>query len=145
MKTVIQRVKKASVSVDGVTCGSIDNGYVVLAGFGAEDDKKKVESAVDKIHKLRIFQDDGGKTNLSIGDVKGGLLIISQFTLYADCKKGNRPSFVNAAGPDKANELYEYFIECAEGRFEKVAHGVFGAYMQVELINDGPFTVILES
>ena len=106
--------------------------------------KAKIEKMVAKIQKLRIFPDENGKTNLSINDVGGGLLVISQFTLFADCRKGNRPSFIGAAHPSLAESLYDYFVDCAKGKFSEVAHGVFGAYMQVDLVNDGPFTVILE-
>jgi len=143
MKVVLQRVSRASVEVDNNITGSIDKGYVALIGFGEGDDKSKVEKMVDKIQKLRIFPDENGKINLSIGEVSGGILIISQFTLYADCKK-NRPSFTNAANPALAEELYDYFIEYSHGKFNKVAHGIFGAVMKVELTNEGPFTVILE-
>jgi len=144
MKIVLQRVSRASVTVDGHIAGSIDKGYVVLLGIGGGDDQAKVDKMLDKIQKLRIFPDRDGKTNLSVGDVGGGILIVSQFTLYADCRKGNRPSFTGAAHPALAKGLYEYFIERAKGKFTRVAHGVFGAAMQVELVNDGPFTVILE-
>ena len=144
MKIILQRVNKASVTVDGQSAGSIGKGYVVLLGIGDGDDRAKVEKMVDKLQKLRIFPDENGKTNLSIENVGGEILVVSQFTLYADARKGNRPSFVNAATPTLAEELYEYFIEYATGKFAKVAHGVFGASMQVELVNDGPFTLILE-
>ena len=144
MRIVLQRVSRASVTVDGNTIGRIDNGYVVLLGIGEGDDKPKVEKAIYKMEKLRLFPDANGKTNLSIVDVGGGLLVISQFTLYADCRKGNRPSFTNAANPTLAEELYEYFIEYAKDKFSKVQHGIFGASMQVELVNSGPFTVILD-
>lgn len=144
VKIVLQRVSRASVTVDGKITGSIDKGYLVLLGIGAGDNKPKIEKAVDEIQKLRIFPDQDGKTNLSIGDVGGGLLVVSQFTLYADCRKGNRPSFTDAAPPALAEELYEYFIEHAQGKFERVGHGIFGAEMSVELVNAGPFTVILE-
>ena len=144
MKIVIQRVTHASVTVNNEIVGSIGNGYLVLLGIAAGDDKAKIEKAVDKIQKLRIFADENGKTNLSIADVGGELLVVSQFTLYADCRKGNRPSFTDAAPPALAEELYEYFIKCATGKFAKVQHGVFGAEMSVELVNSGPFTMILE-
>ncbi|MCL2200265.1 MAG: D-aminoacyl-tRNA deacylase [Defluviitaleaceae bacterium] len=144
MKIILQRVSRASVTVDGKVVGSINKGYLVLLGVGAGDDKTKIEKAVDKIQKLRIFPDENGKTNLSITDVGGELLIVSQFTLYADCRKGNRPSFTEAAPPALAEELYEYFIEYSKGKFTKVQHGTFGASMEVELVNSGPFTVILE-
>ena len=144
MKAVLQRVSRASVEVDGQVTGSIEKGYVALVGFGDGDCEAGVEKMVDKIQKLRIFADADGKTNLSIEDVGGGLLVVSQFTLYADCKKGNRPSFINAAAPKRAEELYDHFVAHAKGRFAKVGHGVFGAYMKVDLVNDGPFTIILE-
>jgi D-tyrosyl-tRNA(Tyr) deacylase len=144
MKIVLQRVSRASVTVDGNVTGSIDAGYVILLGIGTGDTQSKIEKAVDKIQKLRIFADSEGKINLPITAVQGGLLVISQFTLYADCRKGNRPSFTEAAPSDLAEELYEYFIEYAIGKFDKVESGVFGASMQVELVNDGPFTVLIE-
>ncbi|MCL2202507.1 MAG: D-aminoacyl-tRNA deacylase [Defluviitaleaceae bacterium] len=144
MKIVLQRVNRASVTVDGEITGSINKGYLVLLGVGAGDDKAKIEKAVDKIQKLRIFADENGKTNLSIADVGGELLVVSQFTLYADCRKGNRPSFTDAAPPALAEELYAYFIEYAKDKFARVEHGVFGAMMDVELVNSGPFTVIME-
>ena len=144
MKTVLQRVSRGSVTVDGKVVGNINKGYVALVGFGEGDDKQKVEKNVDKIQKLRIFPDDNGKTNLSINEVCGDLLIVSQFTLYADCRKGNRPNFLNAADPALAEDLYNYFTEYAKGKFNKVECGVFGADMKVNLVNDGPFTVILE-
>ena len=144
MKAVLQRVSGASVSVGGEITGSIGRGYVVLLGVGEGDTKKHADKMADKIQKLRIFPDENGKTNLSIEDIDGEILIISQFTLYADCQKGNRPSFTNAGGPELAEELYEYFIKISEGKFRKAGRGVFGAGMQVSLVNDGPFTVILE-
>ena len=144
MKVVLQRVRRAFVSVEGKVTGSINKGYLILLGVSSGDDKTTVEKAVNKIHKLRIFSDESGKTNLSISDVGGELLVVSQFTLYADCRKGNRPSFTEAAPPALAKELYEYFIKYAGGKFANVQHGVFGAMMEVELVNSGPFTVILE-
>ena len=144
MKIVLQRVSRAAVSVDGKIVGCIDKGYVALLGFGDGDNQAKVEKMVGKIQKLRIFPDENGKTNLSIGEVGGGILIISQFTLYADCRKGNRPSFANSANPELAEELYDYFIEYSKDKFCKIETGIFGASMKVELVNDGPFTVILE-
>ncbi len=144
MKIVLQRVSSASVSVDGEVVGSIAHGYVALLGVSNTDSTAQADKLADKIAKLRIFPDENDKINLSIADVGGELLIISQFTLYADCKKGNRPSFVNAGNPQLAEELYEYFLKICDGRFKKVAHGVFGADMKVSLVNDGPFTVILE-
>ncbi|MCL2404728.1 MAG: D-aminoacyl-tRNA deacylase [Defluviitaleaceae bacterium] len=145
MKIVLQRVTQASVGVDGAIVGSIGCGYVVLLGIGAMDDELTADKLIEKIKKLRLFADDTGKTNRSIDDINGELLIVSQFTLYADCRKGNRPSFTDAAPPEKANALYEYFIKAATPHFAKVAHGSFGACMQVELVNDGPFTIVLES
>ena len=144
MKIVLQRVTHASVRVGDSVVGQIGQGYVALLGIGAEDDEAAADRAIEKIKKLRLFPDDEGKTNRSIFDVEGELLVISQFTLYADCRKGNRPSFTRAAPPDKAEALYEYFVAAARPHFAKVAHGSFGASMQVELVNDGPFTVILE-
>lgn len=153
MKIVIQRVTQASVDViteiengntTRETIGAINKGFMVLLGVGHEDTKADVDRMVDKMLKLRIFEDEQGKTNLSIQDVHGELLIISQFTLYADCRKGNRPSFVNAAKPEQANELYEYFIEKCKETIPKVESGSFGADMKVSLVNDGPFTIVLE-
>ena len=144
MKLVIQRVSRASVSVDGKTVGAIENGYLVLLGVGAEDTEAECERLAQKMINLRIFADENGKTNLSLKDVSGGLLIISQFTLYADCRKGNRPNFLNAKEPKEAERLYEYFCGLCE-RETHVAKGVFGADMKVELLNDGPFTILLDS
>ena len=145
MKLVVQRVKNSSVTVDNNIVGKIDKGYMVLLGVGPDDTKEIADFLVQKLVKLRIFEDENGKMNLSIKDIDGELLIISQFTLYADCNSGNRPSFINAAKPEKANELYEYFIEkCKEQSIKKVESGIFGADMKVELLNDGPVTIILE-
>ena len=144
MKIVLQRVTCASVKVEDVIVGEIGRGYVALLGIGTNDDEAAVGRAVDKIKKLRLFPDNEGKTNRSIDDIQGELLVVSQFTLYADSKKGTRPSFADAAPPQKANALYEHFIAIAKPHFAKVAHGSFGVSMQVELINDGPFTMILE-
>lgn len=144
MKVVLQRVSNASVTVEGQNVGSIGNGYVVLLGIGENDTKEQINKMVEKIRKLRIFADENGKANLSIEDISGEILVVSQFTLYADCKKGNRPSFTDAGSPALAEELYEYFIEVSRGKFAKVEHGIFGASMKVSLVNDGPFTVILE-
>lgn len=143
MKIVLQRVSEASVKVDEKIVGSINQGYLILLGISDDDMREDIENAVKKISKLRIFSDENGKTNLSINDANGEILVISQFTLYADCRKGNRPSFVNAGKPEHANEMYEYFIEYSKNYFKKVEKGVFGADMKVSLINDGPFTVIL--
>lgn len=145
MKIVLQRVSSASVRVNGETAGSIGRGYALLLGVGAGDTRAHADALAGKIKKLRVFADENGKTNLSIDDVGGEVLVVSQFTLYADCRKGNRPSFTNAGSPALAQELYEYFLAICRGLFSKVAHGAFGADMSVELVNDGPFTLILES
>lgn len=144
MKVVIQRVNHAAVAVDGETIGKIGKGLLVFLGVGNEDTKDICDKFIDKISKMRIFEDEDGKTNLSINDVKGELLVISQFTLYADCKKGNRPSFVNAGKPDLANALYEYCIDKFKKIIPVVQTGEFGADMKVSLENDGPFTIILD-
>ena len=146
MKFVIQRVKSANVKVDNEVLGAIDKGFMVLIGISNEDTKEIADKMVDKMIKLRIFEDSEGKTNLALADVGGALLLISQFTLYADCKKGNRPSFLKAGAPDFASDMYEYIInKCKEVEGLKVERGKFGADMKVELINDGPFTIILDS
>jgi D-tyrosyl-tRNA(Tyr) deacylase len=145
MKFVIQRVREARVDVDNEMIGSIGHGLLVFVGISDSDDKRIADKMVDKMTKLRIFDDEEGKTNLSISDVGGEFLIISQFTLYADCKKGNRPSFINAGKPQKANELYEYIISEVAKRGLKTEHGRFGADMKVSLLNDGPFTILLDS
>jgi len=137
-------VSGAAVSVGGETVGSVGKGYVALLGVGAADGRENVVKTVDKIRKLRIFPDENGRTNISVAEAGGGLLVISQFTLYADCAKGNRPNFTDAAPPALAEELYDYFVEYARGKFETVEHGVFGAEMRLELVNEGPFTVILD-
>lgn len=144
MRLVIQRVTYASVTVENEVVGKIGKGFLVLLGVGPEDTKNEADFLVQKLIKLRIFEDENGKMNLSLKDVNGELLIVSQFTLYADCSGGNRPSFVNAAKPEKANELYEYFIRKCEEQDIKVEHGIFGADMQVELLNDGPVTIIID-
>ena len=144
MKLVIQRVKHAKVEVENEIVGKIGQGFLVLLGVGAEDTKETANYLVQKLIKLRVFEDENGKMNLALKDINGELLIVSQFTLYADCTSGNRPSFTNAAKPDKANELYEYFIEQCKKENVKVEHGIFGADMKVELLNDGPVTIILE-
>lgn len=144
MRFVIQRVTHASVTVDGKTVGKIGKGFMVLVGIGADDTKETADRLLKKLLGLRIFDDENGKTNLSLSDVGGELLIISQFTLYADCRKGYRPSFINAGEPKLANELYEYIVsECAKSF--PTEKGIFGADMKVELLNDGPFTIILDS
>ena len=145
MKIVLQRVSKASVIINETETGAIGKGYVLLLGVGKEDTKDKADQLLAKISKLRIFADENGKTNVNISDVSGEVLIISQFTLYADCRKGNRPSFDSAAPPALAEELYDYFVEAAKPHFRKVACGEFGAEMQVSLVNDGPFTLVLEA
>ncbi|HAJ73874.1 MAG TPA: D-tyrosyl-tRNA(Tyr) deacylase [Lachnospiraceae bacterium] len=145
MKFVIQRVTEAKVDIDGQTAGKIGRGFMVLIGIGKEDTKETADKYVKKMTSLRIFEDENGKTNLSLADVGGQLLLISQFTLYANCKKGNRPSFIEAGAPDMSEELYEYIIKKAEEYVPVVERGKFGADMKVSLVNDGPFTVILEN
>ena len=145
MKLVIQRVTHGSVTVEDQVVGSIGKGFVVLIGVGQEDTKEKADQLIKKMLGLRIFQDDQGKTNLSLKDVDGALLLISQFTLYANCKKGNRPSFIEAGSPQLAEELYEYVIAQCKESIPVVETGRFGAEMKVELCNDGPFTIILEN
>lgn len=145
MKLVIQRVSSAKVDVNNETIGKIEKGFLVLIGITYEDDKEKADFLVKKLCNLRVFTDNQDKMNLSIKDIDGELLIISQFTLYADTKKGNRPSFVDAAKPEIAEDLYEYFIEeCKKEGIKKVEHGKFGADMKVSLTNDGPVTIIIE-
>ena len=144
MRLVIQRVLQAEVQVEGKTVGKINKGLLVLVGAGKEDSKEIADKYLKKLLGLRIFEDADGKTNLSLKDVDGELLIVSQFTLYANCKKGNRPSFIEAGEPHMAEELYEYMIKEARKSVPVVEHGIFGADMKVSLINDGPFTVILD-
>ena len=144
MKLVIQRVSQASVSVGGKILGEIQKGFLVLLGVCDTDTEEIADVMIKKMLNLRIFEDENGKTNLALKDVEGELLIVSQFTLYADCKKGNRPSFTKAGNPTLANELYEYIIEKCRVEFP-VETGEFGADMKVELLNDGPFTIILDS
>lgn len=144
MKFVIQRVSEASVKVDDSYTGKIKKGYLVLIGVGEGDTQKDADKYIRKMINLRIFEDENGKTNLSLKDVEGELLLVSQFTLYANCKKGNRPSFTEAGNPKKAEELYEYIIDECKKEIAIVQTGVFGAHMEVSLINDGPFTVVLE-
>ena len=144
MKLVIQRVKNAQVEVENKIVGKINQGFLVLLGVTHEDTKENADYLVKKLCNLRVFEDENQKMNLGLKQVNGELLIVSQFTLYADCTQGNRPSFIKAAKPDKANELYEYFCnECQKNRI-KVEKGIFGADMKVKLINDGPVTIILE-
>jgi len=145
MKIVVQRVKRASVTVDGTVTGSIDNGLLLLIGIHESDSKDEIDWCCRKISKLRIFEDDEGKMNRSVQDVEGGILVVSQFTLYGNTRKGTRPSFIEAAKPDVAEPLYDYMVE----RFKKITNlrvqeGQFGAMMDVELINDGPVTIIVE-
>ena len=145
MKFVIQRVNNADVTVDNKIVGSIGKGFLILFGACETDTADMLPKFVDKIVKLRIFADENGKTNLSITDVGGELLIVSQFTLYADCKRGNRPSCIRAGAPDKPENLYKYIIARCKEHIDIVEQGEFGADMKVELVNDGPFTVILDS
>lgn len=144
MKFVIQRVLESSVSVDGQVIGQIGKGFMVLIGVAETDTKEIADKYIKKLLGMRIFADSEGKTNLSLKDVGGQLLLISQFTLYADCRKGNRPSFVDAGNPQKANELYEYIIEECRKEIDVVETGSFGADMKVSLVNDGPFTIVLD-
>ena len=145
MKFVIQRVSEASVRVDGEVVGSIGKGLMVLIGVSRDDDEAAADKMLKKLIGLRIFEDENEKTNLSLENVGGGLLLISQFTLYADCRRGNRPGFFYAGKPDRANELYEYIIAKAKESVPVVERGVFGAHMKVSLVNDGPFTIVLDS
>ena len=144
MKLVIQRVSEAKVEVDNEIVGKIEQGFLVLFGAVEGDTKEQADFLAEKLYNLRIFRDENDKMNLSLKDIDGELLVVSQFTLYADCRKGNRPSFVNAAKPDEANELYEYFMEKCKSMVKNVQKGVFGAHMKVSLLNDGPVTIILE-
>ena len=144
MRIVLQRVTSASVKVDGEVVGSIGTGFLLLFGVGHEDTEEECRRLADKISGLRIFSDENDKINLDLDAVGGSLLVVPQFTLYADCRKGNRPNFIQAAKPEKANELYEYFVGYLRSKGRHVETGSFGADMKVELLNDGPFTVILE-
>ena len=145
MRFVIQRVTEASVTIDGEISGKIGKGYLVLIGVADTDTKEIADKMIRKMIGLRIFEDEQGKTNLSLADVDGGLLLVSQFTLYANCKRGNRPSFIEAGKPDMANEMYEYIIEKCRESVEEVQTGDFVADMKVQLLNDGPFTILLDS
>ncbi len=145
MKFVIQRVLSAQVTADSTILGQIDKGYLVLIGVNQNDNEQIADKMVKKLIGLRIFEDSDGKTNLDIKTVAGSLLLVSQFTLYADCKKGNRPSFIQAGSPDKAQALYQYIIDACKKEIDIVEEGAFGADMKVSLINDGPFTIILDS
>lgn len=144
MKLLVQRVKNAKVTVENEVVGEIDKGFLVLCGITHSDTKETADYLVKKLCSLRVFEDENNKMNLSIKDINGELLIVSQFTLYADCTSGNRPSFTNAAKPDTANELYEYFLEQCKAQNVKVEKGIFGAHMEVLLVNDGPVTILLE-
>ena len=145
MRFCIQVVKQASVDIEGKTVGSIGHGMLVLCGIGKEDDEAVADKMIAKLLKMRIFSDENGKTNLSLSDINGEILFVSQFTLYADCRHGNRPSFTDSMGPQRAEELYNYIADMIRPQVKKLDLGVFGADMQVSLINDGPFTVILDS
>ena len=145
MKFVIQRVTSADVKVDGETLGEIEKGFMVLIGVSDNDTKEIADKMVKKLVGLRIFEDEQGKTNLSLADVGGSLLLISQFTLYANCKKGYRPSFIEAGKPEMASDMYEYIIEKCKETVPNVQRGKFGADMKVSLVNDGPFTIVLDS
>ena len=145
MKFLIQRVKQASVSTEAQTIGKIGKGFLVFIGVSQEDTQEIADKMIRKLLGMRIFEDENGKTNLSLADVSGQLLLISQFTLYADCKKGNRPSFIKAGNPELAENLYEYIVSECKKKIPIVQTGSFGANMEVTLLNDGPFTIILDS
>ena len=145
MKFVIQRVNNASVTIDEKIVGKINKGFLVLIGVSNDDTKEIADKMIKKLIGMRIFDDENGKTNLALADVDGELLLVSQFTLYANCKKGNRPSFINAGAPDMANEMYEYIIEKCREMVKVVETGELGADMKVKLENDGPFTIVLDS
>lgn len=144
MKLVIQKVSHASVETEGASIAEIQKGFLVLVGIGKNDTKKTIDQYVKKMVNLRIFTDENGKTNLSLKDVNGEILLVSQFTLYANCKKGNRPSFFDAGEPEKAQQLYEYMVEKVKEFVPVVQTGKFGALMKVSLINEGPFTILLD-
>lgn len=145
MRAIIQRVRSASVEVAGEVVGGCAQGYLVLLGVGHDDDKTCAQTLWDKILHLRIFEDEAGKVNLSLADVDGEVLVVSQFTLFADCRRGRRPSFTDAAAPSVAKGLYEHFCAIAQRDVRHVGRGVFGSNMQVALVNDGPFTICLDS
>lgn len=144
MKFVIQRVSEASVTVDGKVIGRIGKGYLVLIGVGEDDTEELADRYIKKMLGLRIFEDENDKTNLSLKDVGGSLLLVSQFTLYANCRKGNRPSFTQAGNPELAKELYDYIVEQCKKEVPEVQTGCFGEHMKVSLVNDGPFTILLD-
>ena len=145
MKIVLQRVKHAKVIINNKVNGEIEKGYLLLLGIGKNDNEETAIQMIEKVKKLRLFEDENGKTNLSLEQVDGKVLVVSQFTLYADCRKGTRPSFADAAPPDMAESLYNFFLSKCKIAFGDVQHGEFGADMQVELLNDGPFTIYLDS
>ena len=145
MRFVIQNVTEGNVSIDGQIKGSVGRGFVVLIGIAQTDNEQIADEMIDKMFRLRVFEDENGKTNLNLEQVDGGLLLVSQFTLYADVKSGNRPGFSRACKPDRAYELYDYIVEECRKRNDKVGTGEFGADMKVSLVNDGPFTIILDS
>lgn len=145
MRALVQCVSRASVSVDDTVIGDIQKGFLILLGVGQNDTEAQADKLWSKISKMRVFEDENGKTNLSLADIAGEVLIVSQFTLYANCKKGNRPSFTAAGAPDEANRLYEYFISLTRQEVSHVATGSFGAMMDVDLVNHGPFTIWLDT
>lgn len=145
MKVVLQRVLEAGVSVDGQVIGQIGKGFLMLLGVSESDTMSVADRMTDKICRLRIFADENGKTNLSLSDTGGEILVVSQFTLYADCRRGNRPGFTGAGSPELAEQIYEHVVERCRNYSAKVEHGLFGADMKVSLINDGPFTLVLDS
>ena len=145
MRFIIQRVSNSKVTIDNEIRGQIGKGFMVLIGVGESDTKEIADKMIHKMINLRIFEDENGKTNCSLADVDGEILLISQFTLYADCSHGNRPGFTGAGNPELANHLYEHALARCAGQVRKVEHGIFGADMKVELLNDGPFTILLDS
>ncbi len=144
MKFVIQRVENASIDIEGVSSGKIGRGFVVLIGIDQNDTKEIADKFIKKLVNMRIFEDENGKTNLSLADVSGELMLVSQFTLYANCKKGNRPSFTEAGAPAEAEKIYDYIVEECRKVIPSIVTGSFGADMKIALVNDGPFTIILD-